>query len=648
MNLTRSLLILTITILSICPSYAQNTYVDLTPMWDSNKVLKNPHKGWYHHYYDNGINKYLVGSDSDLDNFPGMNHLFLRLAWSFLEPQEGQFNWDVIDKVINKWTAKGYKISFSITAKETGMVYATPKWVKDAGAQGAFYDNWGLMTWEPEFGDPIFLAKLENFHKAFAARYDNKPWIEDIVIGSIGEWGEGHTHFSSKKVISADVITKHIDIYKKYYLNSLIVIGDDYVSASTSATQPQLLDYIVTQGLSFRDDSILVNWYVQTYPSTYSVYHPDYFDRVWRNRPTTLELQHYHMTKNAGDWQGTDGSIKGREILEGAIKITHATFLGYHGYADVWLRENPNLAKSLANKLGYWYFLRSAEFPSMLNVGSKGIIKFRWDNKGVAPAYHLYKLKLKLENSSGSYIQTLNESNNKLWMPATTVEEICNVTIPSTLSAGTYKLKVALVEERNGQSRFIELGMKDHVKGLDKYYEIGSITIGGRSTPTPTPIPELTHTIQLQKNWNLISLPISPKDDDIADLLAPIAGQYAAVHAYNGKEYESYYPDIASSSTLKKMVAGRGYWIYMKQVANLQIKGTKADKSLNLGIDWNLVGYNSTTPTPATQALASTNGKVVVIYSYDVASNSYKVVDTFQPGQGYWIYASENVTWTLP
>ena len=29
--------------------------IDLQPYWDSSLVLRNPDKGWYHHYYDNGI-----------------------------------------------------------------------------------------------------------------------------------------------------------------------------------------------------------------------------------------------------------------------------------------------------------------------------------------------------------------------------------------------------------------------------------------------------------------------------------------------------------------------------------------------------------------------------------------------------------------
>jgi hypothetical protein len=43
--------------------------VDLTPKWDRETVLANPDKGWYHHYYDNGIDKYLLKRDADLDRF---------------------------------------------------------------------------------------------------------------------------------------------------------------------------------------------------------------------------------------------------------------------------------------------------------------------------------------------------------------------------------------------------------------------------------------------------------------------------------------------------------------------------------------------------------------------------------------------------
>ena len=68
-----------------------------------------------------------------------MDHLYIRLAWSFLEKEEDQYDWSRIDEVIDYWVPKGYKISFRVTAKETGdlgaavnqkvddVCYATPQ-----------------------------------------------------------------------------------------------------------------------------------------------------------------------------------------------------------------------------------------------------------------------------------------------------------------------------------------------------------------------------------------------------------------------------------------------------------------------------------------------------------------------------------------
>jgi hypothetical protein len=173
-----------------------------------------------------------------------------------------------------------------------------------------------------------------------------------------------------------------------------------------------------------------------------------------------------------------------------------------------------------------------------------------------------------------------------------------------------------------------------------------SDVVPGNSNATPEPI--MTHNIKLASSWNLISLPVNPVDDDVVDVLTPINGKYAAVYGWNGEAYESYYPGDASS-TLKKLVPGRGYWIFMNEKADLAVQGKAADKTITLGKSWNLVGYNSTTPMPASDALASTGGKIIVVYSFNAEANKYDAVDMFQPGYGYWMLSSDSdVKWTLP
>jgi hypothetical protein len=277
----------------------------------------------------------------------------------------------------------------------------------------------------------------------------------------------------------------------------------------------------------------------------------------------------------------------------------------------------------------------SANKCDRIDLASFNEIKDKWVDVVIHVKWSLksdgfLKLWMRIGGDSGTWVQKINYSG----ITHATGEEV----------EGPYFKMGAYLGGGGGGARVV---YTDEYRHGDADSTFDDVAPGGKGTPTPTPQPELTHTIQLQQNWNLISLPINPSDTDIADVLAPINGQYVAVHAYDGKEYESYYPGN-NDSKLKKMESGRGFWIFMNQAASLQIKGTKASKDVMLAKDWNLVGYNSQTPMSATQALASTGGKVSAVYSYDAVSNSYKVVDMFQPGSGYWMFASDNVKWTLP
>ena len=149
--------------------------MEFSPLWDTVSPLENPHKGWYHHMLDNGIDKYEIRNDSLFDAFPGMDHLYIRLAWAFLEPEEGVFDWSYIDNIVGKYVPLGYGISFRISCKETGWVpnsipeeiegvgYATPYWVRKAGAMGTVPSKLGRPVWTPDWDDPVYLGETGQF-----------------------------------------------------------------------------------------------------------------------------------------------------------------------------------------------------------------------------------------------------------------------------------------------------------------------------------------------------------------------------------------------------------------------------------------------------------------------------------------------------
>ena len=165
---------------------------------DDGRALVNPGMGWVMHYYDNGA-RYgtTIATGDDLRWFPGCSVVYLRLPWAHLEPEEGKFNWNCIDTPAQQWIARGGQIAFRITCSET-MKEATPEWVARAGAKTIRW-NWPTgpapdgKYWECVPDDPVFLEKFGNFLAAFAKRYDGRPEVAFVDVGSVGVWGEGHT-----------------------------------------------------------------------------------------------------------------------------------------------------------------------------------------------------------------------------------------------------------------------------------------------------------------------------------------------------------------------------------------------------------------------------------------------------------------------
>jgi len=457
-------------------TYKNRVFFNLERYWDSDKVCNNPHKGWCIHYYDNGLKRYgnRLAADDSLAGFPGLNDIYLRLAWAYLEPEEGKYNWPLIDSIIDRWVAWGHPVSFRITCKETnGPPYSTPKWVEEAGAKGVMRQNG--RAWDPDYGDPVFLEKLKNFHQAFAARYDGKQWVEYIDIGSIGEWGEGHTAYSGWYDVPVEVVKKHIDIYKECYKHTPLIISDDFIGQrdTDDGSDYKIFNYCLKKGVGFRDDSGNVRWYRDLGFGPSCIRTPELYSRVYKNIPVVLESDHYEAAVRYGMWQDGSG-------FEKAIRETHATFIGFHYYPREWLNENYRYTGRMANLCGYWYFPKFAMLPDTLRTNSNyNYIRLTWENHGVAPAYHRYKLSVKLVNkeTGKTFVQHLTESDNRSWMPDEIVAEQCTIHLDSDLPGGRYDLLINMRDECAFHNRDIELALKKERETEPGWYKLGEMMI---------------------------------------------------------------------------------------------------------------------------------------------------------------------------
>jgi len=455
--------------------------INLSPFWDTTRVLENPHKGWYHHLPDNQTNRYHIGADSEIDDFPGLDHIFIRMSWAWFEPSEGNYDWTWIDTVVNRWVPKGYRIGIAITTKENDLTYATPvpgyatpKWVFDAGAKGTF-QNGGF--WEPDFDDPIFLEKLNNFHAVLAKRYADKAWLSYVQMASYGTWGEAHNWPQSNTKYPFSTLKKHIDIYLNNYPGIKICLSDDAYSGGIIQTERELLKkYVEENGVFWTDHSILVEYHTSAFPATFSIKSPSLFTDTWESRPVQLELEHYHKIKGSR-WTVPDGVNKGQSVLRGAIDLAHATYVGYHGDAKTWFADNPTITLDLVNRIGYWLFPATLDLTARLTAGTTQSIQMSWSNRGVAPAYNRYLLKAKLQNNTFTYTQVFTETNTASWMPQKIQSETYSLRLPSTIPDGNYDFSVALLVDTLPNAQKIELGLLESLKDDEGFYRLTNVEV---------------------------------------------------------------------------------------------------------------------------------------------------------------------------
>ena len=436
---------------------------------DAERVLENPHKGLYHHYYDDAGTRYGERAAGDLAAVPGLDHLYLRLAWSQLEPAEDQYDWSLVDEVVERYVPQGLGLAFAFTAKETAIEYATPRWVRDKGAAGTEIVGvpWdpNQRVWEPDYGDAVFQAELRDFHEAVAARYGGEAWLRYVQIAAYGSWGEGHNWPATDSVYPLPVLRQLIDIYAETYPEEvLLTITDDWVgngagagvdAAGQAAFRQNLRQYIESRGITYSDHSPLVDFYVDNYPATFSIRSPELFEAVYRDRPVPIELEHYGNIKNDGNWGGANGAGGGAALVRGALATTHATWVGYHGYADEWLRENPALARELANRVGYWLFVDAAA----VGVDGRDLrLEVSWRNAGWAPVYNDYVAEVRLIGPVTRTVRIgaagLRGLDGGEARPTT-----LSRTLPEDITPGTYEVRVRLFDEGDtGREVAVALG----------------------------------------------------------------------------------------------------------------------------------------------------------------------------------------------
>jgi len=387
-------------------------------------------------------------------DYPDSSIAYFRWFWSQLEPERGQYRWEIIDGALEQARTHHQKLAIRIMPYDQG--HPLPQWYRDSGARRANQptDKDGAV-WSPDAADPLYLKHWGALVTALGARYDGHPYLDTVDISTVGYWGEGWGPYLPDWPTQQALIDLHFEAFKR----TPLLMNFDELRALAYGTQ---------RGAGWRldcwGDVAGNNWssWGRFLAHMLDVY-PQQLVRagaqdVWQRSPVSLETcwtpaywkQHNYdldyIFNQALRWHASSINIKSTPIPRD------------------WKKQFEEFQK----KLGYRLVLRRLEYPKVVRAGQMMALSMWWLNAGVAPVCGDYTLAIQIGDA---VIRT--PADIKKWLPGDIVYD-GSLYVPETLKSGTYRLRLALLDPRTGQPA-IQLAIQG--RQSDGWYDVGSIQI---------------------------------------------------------------------------------------------------------------------------------------------------------------------------
>jgi hypothetical protein len=388
--------------------------------------------------------------------------VYIRFNWTDAEPEEGRFNWKVIDDVIAAWKPRGAAVSMRVMTcnAHSGGYYTSPKWLFDEGCRSFEYVAGGddptsggkrIPRLEPDYADPIYLEKHGAFLNALGKRYDGHPNVEFLDIGSYGLWGEWHTKHPAPVAVRKQIVDLYLGAFRK---TPLVFMSDD----------AEVLNYALAHGTGFRRDGVGSPWHEENWIGSKKYAGVAGMAETWKRAPVVFE------------WFGDYAYLKSRQwSFDAAVNFmlsNHVTLIN-DNFGRVPPEAMPQLEK-LARLAGARFVLRGLAHGKTVERGATLNIQMKWANVGVGRLHRSCALRLFLLDAADQPACAADaKADPRDWLPGEHDLPV-PLLVPSTLQAGEYTLAVALVSPV-AQARPFRLAMDAPEK--DGRYAISKVTV---------------------------------------------------------------------------------------------------------------------------------------------------------------------------
>jgi ribosomal protein S18 acetylase RimI-like enzyme len=401
--------------------------------------------------------------EGDVDGYPTSRIAYWRFYWSEIERGNGNFQWDIIDKVIETARSRGQRVALGVMPANG----SAPEWYRELGAEGFEYmpERGGDMSWMPDHNDPLYLKYMGRLVKEMGLRYDGHPDIDHVDMRSLGHWGEWHFGFiEPRPEVKPEIRKALVDIYLDNFKETplIMLIGGEGE-----------LKYAVERGTGWRADCLGdlgywgPDWNHMKDSYQQSLDEAD-ANEAWKKAPVCFESCGV-MQKWADE--GYDVEFIINEALRWHISI-------FNNKSSPVPPRWWGAVEEFIKKMGYRFVINYLTLPSTVKAGQNLNIESEWENLGVAPPYRNYKIAFKLiaKNRRPSSVPIADPDYDldlRDWLPGSHILEL-DLKIPGDIKPGRYNLAVALLDVHTG-----EVAVKLAIKGMDAngWYNLSELEV---------------------------------------------------------------------------------------------------------------------------------------------------------------------------
>jgi hypothetical protein len=413
----------------------------------------------------------VTNTDGNLHNpdYPNTTISYFRFYWIYIEPTQGEYRWDIIDRAL--MTARERNQTLMVSLMPYGSNIKTndvPPWYrKMVGKNTNFKHSNPVNKWFVDPEDPRYLEYYGRLIRTFGERYDGHPDLESVDMRIVGAWGEGGgTGLLTKKTARA-LMDLYLESFKKTPIKLLLtdIFSNQYAISKAD--------------VGYRADCLgdLGFWANEQHGWTHMHdYYPQSIvenglENAWKKAPISFE-----MCGTFPNWKRVQGYTPDdvKYIFDQALKWHVSSF---NGKSTPIPEEYWPQVEEFMKKMGYRFALRRFSYPTVVKPNQKVDFTSWWENKGVAPVYRDYIMAIRIKN--GVYGKTFTTGAKvREWLPGDNTYND-SFFMPHDIPEGVYDVQVALLDEDTLQPR-INLAIEG--KTSDGWYQLGTINVEKETT----------------------------------------------------------------------------------------------------------------------------------------------------------------------